>query len=139
MATGCDHETPYKDYCKAHKARLRVHGDLQEHIPLRVYLPSRRGMDRKEWQKKYNNDRLVLVREWVNKYKVEAGCTDCGWREHPCALDFDHTDGKTANISSLRSVKAIEEEIARHKCVVRCANCHRIVTYERLSLDVSDV
>lgn len=79
---------------------------------------------------------------WFNKYqtkhlqavsimKVEMGCADCGFNAHPAALDFDHTDGKTRNISTLRSMKAVLEEIERHKCVLRCANCHRIKTAER--------
>lgn len=59
------------------------------------------------------------------------GCIDCGYNAHPAALDFDHTDGKTANISELRSMKRVMEEIERHSCVVRCANCHRIKTAER--------
>lgn len=59
-----------------------------------------------------------------------AGCIDCGYNAHPAALDIDHMEGKTANISSLKSISSVEAEIARHKCVVRCATCHRIKSWE---------
>lgn len=60
-----------------------------------------------------------------------AGCTDCG-EQDLVALDFDHVDGKTANVAHLAnrecSLARLEEEIS--KCVVRCANCHRRKTAE---------
>lgn len=62
---------------------------------------------------------------------MSIGCVDCGYNKHPDALDFDHTDGKTRNIGTLRSMKRVLEEIERHKCEVVCANCHRIRTAER--------
>lgn len=42
-------------------------------------------------------------------------------------------EGKTANIANLKSIRAVKEEIERHKCVVRCANCHRIKSWETKS------
>lgn len=75
--------------------------------------------------------RLVKIRIWVNAFKLKAGCVDCGYKEHPAALDFDHVHGnKVCNISKLRTLKKIKEEIK--KCVVRCANCHRIITLNRM-------
>jgi hypothetical protein len=59
---------------------------------------------------------------WI---KMERGCIDCGFRGHPAALDFDHVeDGKEVNLSKVRSIPQMERELDR--CVVRCANCHRI-------------
>jgi len=60
--------------------------------------------------------------------KLRRGCVDCGYNKHPAALDFDHVDGtKVFNISKVsRSQAALEIEMS--KCVVRCANCHRIRT-----------
>lgn len=77
-----------------------------------------------------DNARIQNVKKWVSDYKVAAGCVDCGYNAHPAALDFDHMEGKTANISALKSIAAVEAEIARHKCVVRCSNCHRIKSWE---------
>lgn len=71
-----------------------------------------------------------MIRHWVRIYKMSHGCASCGYCEHWSALDIDHMDGKTTEVSKLSSVRAILAEIERHKCVVRCANCHRIKTYE---------
>lgn len=76
------------------------------------------------------NARARAVKAWISDFKVSAGCIDCGYDAHPAALDIDHMEGKTANISSLKSIAAVEAEIERHKCVVRCANCHRIKSWE---------
>jgi hypothetical protein len=70
------------------------------------------------------------VKAWIREYKLSHGCVDCGYNAHHAALEFDHTDGKTANISSLKSIAAVQAEVDRHNCVVRCANCHRIKTFE---------
>lgn len=76
------------------------------------------------------NARMRKVKDWLNAYKVEHGCIDCGYNAHPVALDIDHIDGKTSNVSSLKSIAAIQREMERHACVVRCANCHRIKSHE---------
>ncbi|WP_330253077.1 hypothetical protein OG874_00230 [Nocardia sp. NBC_00565] len=76
------------------------------------------------------NKRIRVVKDWISMYKTTQGCVDCGYNKHPAALDIDHMEGKTANISSLKSVAAVQAEIERHRCVVRCANCHRIKSWE---------
>lgn len=83
-------------------------------------------------------DRLVRLaqeakKSWVDQYKLERGCADCGYNENPAALDFDHLPGtvKTRDIKSGKQFgwKALFAEVA--KCEVVCANCHRIRTVER--------
>lgn len=70
------------------------------------------------------------VRQWLADYKIERGCIDCGFSTHFAALQLDHTGPKTASISELRSsIKRMQEEIEKGKCVVRCANCHSIKTW----------
>jgi hypothetical protein len=81
------------------------------------------------------NDRARALKKWIADYKTAAGCTDCGYNAHPAALDVDHMNGKTSNISSLKSIAAVEAEIARHECVVRCANCHRVKSWETRTWD----
>jgi hypothetical protein len=80
--------------------------------------------------------RVRIVAEhvaYVAAIKMEAGCVDCGYRDHPAALDFDHLDplNKRCQVSAMAGrLKAdIEAEIA--KCEVVCANCHRIRTFNR--------
>lgn len=65
--------------------------------------------------------------------KMARGCVDCGFKDHPAALDFDHVRGvKLLNVSAAKSIAQADAEIA--KCEVRCANCHRIKTWERLKV-----
>lgn len=70
------------------------------------------------------------LKDWINNYKVERGCVDCGYRESPYALDFDHMDGKTRNVANLKSIGAVLREVEKHGCVIRCANCHRIKSWQ---------
>ena len=70
-------------------------------------------------------------RAMLDAIKVQSGCVDCGYKDHPAALDFDHKDGvdKRYNIAAIPMYRweTIEAEIA--KCEVRCANCHRIRSF----------
>lgn len=68
-----------------------------------------------------------ILRSQINAIKVKAGCVDCGYNEHPIALDFDHVKGiKGRTVSTCCTLVQALEEIA--KCEVRCSNCHRIKT-----------
>ena len=73
-------------------------------------------------------------KEFVDRVKRMNGCLDCG-ESNPVVLDFDHVRGdKSKAISDMvcnyYSIKTIKEEI--RKCEVRCANCHRKKTNERM-------
>lgn len=58
-------------------------------------------------------------------------CVDCGFQGHPVAFDFDHVDPKTKEFKISGSYifrwSVLKKEL--DKCVVRCANCHRIRHY----------
>mgnify|MGYP004729876835 CR=1 FL=1 len=96
---------------------------------------------RKEWYKTYisnpenrlkvnktANDRAIKIRRWLDEYKIQKSCIDCGFNLHPCALHFDHITGeKDFNVCNAKSIQKAKEEIK--KCVVRCANCHAIKTW----------
>lgn len=72
------------------------------------------------------------VRAWLADYKMERGCVDCGFKEHPAALQLDHEGEKSIEIAAARtSVARLLKEIEDGECVVRCANCHSIKTWER--------
>jgi len=74
--------------------------------------------------------RLVEIRKWVNDYKVEHGCVDCGYNANAAALDLDHRDPTEKRntvcmlVRNMNSLEGVKEEVV--KCDVRCANCHRI-------------
>ena len=67
------------------------------------------------------------VRVWIREYKSRLSCQVCGESRAPC-LDFHHTEEKDGTLASVIargwSIERIEREIA--KCVVLCANCHRM-------------
>ena len=74
--------------------------------------------------------------DYIQAIKLERGCTDCGYREHPAALEFDHLPGfvkehRVATMAGGSTKAKIDAEIA--KCEVVCANCHRIRTANRLA------
>ena len=77
------------------------------------------------WQKKRRRDRIGLL-------KQRMGCVDCGYTDNPVALHFDHINPLTKfkNVSSLYNFKLKVLFMEIRKCVVRCANCHAIKTYE---------
>lgn len=57
-------------------------------------------------------------------------CADCGKRFPPYVMDFHHTDrNKEFGVASgkNRNFNKVLTEIA--KCVILCANCHRIREY----------
>jgi hypothetical protein len=76
----------------------------------------------------YDENRKLLC-----EYLSTHPCVDCGC-DDVRVLEFDHVRGlKTDEVTRILSTRAswstIEAEIA--KCEVRCANCHRLKTYER--------
>lgn len=99
----------------------------------------------KEYNDAYNKENRIKIlesgrtkkirnREFINNYKREHPCVDCGQYFHkfPQCLDFDHKDRatKTSGISVMGnraySLERIKNEM--DKCELRCANCHRVKT-----------
>ena len=92
-----------------------------------------------EYSRKYYeaNKEKVLANVKVNRavgkarwdtFKRTLKCTQCGFN-HPAALDFHHVDPseKENLVSKLVSngcFAAAMEEV--QKCIVLCANCHRV-------------
>lgn len=86
-----------------------------------------------ERDRAYQRDFDRIRREALNRLKVRLGCADCGYNEHPAALDFDHRPGTDKcfgiGAGNRRALADLLEEIS--KCDVVCANCHRIRTWKR--------
>ncbi len=72
--------------------------------------------------------------DWLLNYKKEAKCNKCKTDDHR-VLEFHHIDekGKDFSIAFARdnnfSLERIRQEIK--KCVILCANCHRITHWEK--------
>lgn len=86
----------------------------------------------KEKRSQSTNARREQLRQWLWDYLSDKFCADCGEND-PIVLEFDHLRDKEASVSKLiqwgAKIETIEAEIA--KCEIRCANCHRRVTYQR--------
>lgn len=97
-----------KEYCKAHYEKNKA-----------------------EYKRRSKQQRANL-RATVQELKGTT-CSECGGTFHTCQLDFDHLGDKEFDIGKAVSVgcseKKLREEIA--KCQVVCANCHRLLTYNR--------
>ena len=69
---------------------------------------------------------------FLQQYKMEKGCSVCGYNEIPQALEFDHIDRSKKKFGMNKAYKykwsTIMEEL--EKCVILCANCHRKKTVE---------
>jgi hypothetical protein len=109
---------PYKDenVRKAyHKERSRKHYEANS-----AAIKERSAKQRQTGKKKWD------------EYKGTLKCSKCGF-SHIAALDFHHInpeekeDSISNLISNKRFTKAYEE---LKKCIVLCANCHRIHHYE---------
>lgn len=78
-------------------------------------------------------------REFIAARKAELGCGRCGINDHR-VLDFHHKDPneKELAVSQLLSRKGWEAVLNEmEKCIVLCANCHRITHAELASSDVT--
>jgi len=93
-----------------------------------------------EWGRKYNKANYVEVKarkdartaalyELVNDYKRQHPC-ECGESRLPC-LEFHHLDPKKKELPISRAIlrcwskKRLLREVA--KCVIVCANCHKLL------------
>ncbi len=80
--------------------------------------------------------RMDEHRKRLSDIKLRTGCADCGYKEHPAALDFDHLPEYTKSFTIGECISyrwsRLEDEIG--KCEVVCANCHRVRTYDRRSI-----
>jgi hypothetical protein len=96
-----------------------------------------------EYSKKYYeaNKKKAMLANAVNKrkkrrafqeWKATLSCSQCGF-SHVAALDFHHLDAKTKEgiVSELiREGRFKKAKAEAEKCIVLCANCHRVHHFE---------
>ena len=85
----------------------------------------------KESHQKNTNENKRKARAKWQEYKATLCCTKCG-QNHPSTLDFHHVikdDKRSVNqlVGAGQYKEALKET---QKCVVLCANCHRIFHHE---------
>lgn len=97
--------------------------------PYRTRCESCHKQARKEVYQTQNRKKYAARQEFLRSYKLVQGCVDCGYRDHVGALQFDHVAGvKVKNVAKFADWPGMLRELA--KCVVRCANCHAIRSWE---------
>lgn len=69
----------------------------------------------------------IEKRKFLRQYKLERGCSECGYNKIPQALEFDHIDRskKKSKVSKMYNFgwDALFKELGN--CIILCANCHR--------------
>jgi hypothetical protein len=79
-------------------------------------------------------ERIKESRFLLSVLKMAVGCIDCGYRQYPEALDFDHVRGdKVLSVSGMCGFSLTKLITELEKCEVVCANCHRHRTNARLN------
>jgi hypothetical protein len=71
----------------------------------------------------------------IRQVKEPTNCYRCGIDVPPVALDFHHVgDNKEYNVSQMGTMEwsTVKEEMK--KCVLLCANCHRMVEHNEINL-----
>ena len=86
-------------------------------------------------------DRRMLIIRYIQEYKQNKGCFDCGIMYPYWILDFDHCRGtKVSDITAMTRTHSFDDvKLEMEKCDVVCANCHRDRTHDRMSKFSSDV
>jgi hypothetical protein len=120
-----------------HKNRTRADGYQRECKECKSKTNKRYYRAHSTQQRKRVGDRNRRVRDEYKSrifaYLSTHPCVDCG-ESDPIVLEFDHRDEKKMEVMTLvRRVYAWHIIVAEiEKCEVRCANCHRRVTYKRM-------
>ena len=95
----------------------------------------------KAWEVKRQGSirRHRTVRAWItnriDRVKRFKGCSECGYKKNPVALQFHHVDPSTKlyNVACMRRSSYVQWgriKTEMRKCIVLCANCHSIETQE---------
>jgi hypothetical protein len=77
--------------------------------------------------KRINQDRGREVVEYLKTYKIDRGCSKCGYKEHPSALHFHHKDPSTKACNPYQCLSIDDAMKEVDKCVILCANCHAVM------------
>jgi len=133
---GCSRKTIAKDLCNPHYIRYRKGFDFN--IPIKRRKKNALCSECQEpignkggWglcDRHYKRERYVLIKELLVE-SLGGCCSKCGISYPLAVYDFHHilTGTKEADPGSIirdGSLERITEEIS--KCVLLCANCHRL-------------
>ena len=117
------HTVPYKDVEKRKKRHAAYYRENREAIRTKT-AEYRKTKAAKERAFRGAKKHALSKKEIVDRIKLLAGCSLCGYNKCAEALCFHHSDPSTKSISQLarKGLPKVMEEIK--KCIVLCANCH---------------
>lgn len=120
------------------KIKAGLETNLSSDLNMQPGKPNIIDMSEKEWKKLDKKERYRKRKQakWA-KYKVEHGCSNCGYDEHPSAIEWHHVGGRDGlTVSDLIAQTYGEERISKEidKCILLCSNCHNIETHGDLYL-----
>ena len=78
----------------------------------------------KKARKEINKQIRINRNKFLDNFKKNKSCVECGWNKHTEILHFHHRNPKEKRkaIYQLKSILTLEKEII--KCVLLCPNCH---------------
>jgi hypothetical protein len=111
----------YKEYAKSSPAVKRYRNSEKARLCRRRYRLSVKGQEK---EKESLQRRKSSVRDVIEQAK-NVPCADCGGRFDTVCMDFHHLRDKKFLIGrNRRCLRLVLLEL--EKCVVICANCHRL-------------
>ena len=127
----CGQEKPESEFSNKNKGKLSTQCKACANEYARKYYSENKGyrVRRKKMVAVNNRNHYRRGREKLDALK-DVPCADCGKKYPPYVLDFHHIDPslKSGDIPTMLgqgySWGRILEEV--EKCVLVCANCHRI-------------
>jgi hypothetical protein len=68
------------------------------------------------------------IKTYIEEFKTGKLCADCGLGYPPRVMDFHHEGEKDGNIADMyaRAVSLSRLQAEIDKCILLCANCHRM-------------
>ena len=130
----CSKNAISKGLCNAHYIRQRRNKNMDK--PIKAFNPSKTCIECGEktngkggylrCSKHYKIYKRKTIKEKLIE-KLGGKCQKCNGVFHYAAFDFHHLGDKIEDISSMMDSRS-EEEIFKEaeKCILLCANCHRI-------------
>lgn len=86
--------------------------------------------DNRNKRQQYANDRNRERKKFWIEYKG-GKCEDCSGTFPPCVFDFHHEGEKDMNPSSAITMSFENQKKELDKCILLCANCHRVRHFSR--------
>lgn len=131
ICTNCKEEKNSKEFNLNKKSKSGLQAYCRSCAKKR-YEMWKKTANAKESRRVRNKRYRLEIRQRLMQYLQDKSCIDC-FESRPACLDFDHVRGKKKfNISEAvgkYSWGTMLNEI--RKCVIRCANCHRVHTAEQ--------